>query len=93
MCTFSFSRPRSVTFPSKKPSKFYSFQAKCEFILLDRDMEIYQSKEAEDLFLSPGVRYYRAGHDVRDPRFAFGYFASQFRLQTFGEDKGTLTTG
>ena len=56
-------------------------------------MEIYQSKEAEDLFLSPGVRYYRAGHDVRDPRFAFGYFASQFRLQTFGKDKGTLTTG
>lgn len=70
-----------------------SFQAECEFFLLDRDMEIYQSKEAEDLFLSPGVRYYRAGHGVRDPRFALGYFASQFRLQTFGEDKRTLTTG
>lgn len=72
---------------------FLSFQAECEFFLLDRDMEIYQSKEAEDLFLSPGVRYYRAGHGVRDPRFALGYFASQFRLQTFGEDKRTLTTG
>ena len=56
-------------------------------------MEMYQSRDAEDLFLSPGVRYYRAGLDVRDPRFAFGYFASQFRLQTFGEDQGTLTTG
>ena len=85
--------PRSITPPPGSLPSFLSFQAKCEFILLDRDMEIYQSKEAEDLFLSPGVRYYRAGHDVRDPRFAFGYFASQFRLQTFGEDKGTLTTG
>ena len=45
------------------------------------------------LFLSPGVRYYWAVHGVRDLRFTLGYFASQLRLQTFGEDEGTLTTG
>ena len=45
-----------MTSPSRKPSKLYSFQAKCEFFILDMDMEIYHSsykklyRTTEDLF-------------------------------------------
>ena len=78
--------------PGSIPS-FLSFQAECEFFLLDRDMEIYQSRVARELFMSSGIRQYCAGHCVKEPWFALGNLASQFRLQTFGEDKRTLTTG
>ena len=57
VCGVAQSRTRlKCDLAARKPSKFYSFQAKCEFFILDRDMEMYQSREAEDLFLSPGVR-------------------------------------
>ena len=55
--------------------------------MLDMDMEIYQNRIAGELFMSSGIRQYWAGHSVKEPRFAFGNLASQFRLHTFWEDQ------
>ena len=55
-CTFSKPRHGSITSPSRKPSKLYSFQAYCEFFMLDMDMEIYQNRIAGELFMSSGIR-------------------------------------
>ena len=60
--------------------------------ILDMDLEIYQSRDAGELFMSSGIRQYWAGHCVKEPVFGLGNLASQFRLQTFWEDQGTLTT-
>jgi len=55
--------------------------------MLDMDMEIYQNRIAGELFMSSGIRQYWAGHSVKEPRFALGNLASQFRLHTFWEDQ------